>query len=64
LALDPLVNRRGSESPEFADMNPSDLASQNHPLQCSGVNTKQCSGGVTVEQRLHTWPPQNWEKAL
>jgi hypothetical protein len=45
-------------------MDPSNLSSQHHPLQRSGVNTKQCSGGMTVEQRFHTWPAQNWYQAL
>ncbi|AXC10010.1 hypothetical protein ACPOL_0641 [Acidisarcina polymorpha] len=49
LSLDPLVNRGRPESPQFAHVHPCDFASQNHPLQRSGMNTEQGGCGVTIE---------------
>jgi hypothetical protein len=42
-------------------MHPGNLSPQNHALQRSGMNAEQGSGGLTVEQWLYPWPPQNGE---
>jgi hypothetical protein len=49
LAVDPLIDCGGPESPQLAHLNTSDLPSKHHALESARMNSKHSGGGVTIK---------------
>jgi hypothetical protein len=47
--VDPCVDCRRPETPEFAYLNACDLPAKNHALESARVDSEDRSGGVTVQ---------------
>jgi hypothetical protein len=52
LAVEPVIQRRGTESPELTDVRSVNLATARHLLQCLRMNSQQGRGLRAVEQWL------------